>query len=171
MASWVNRKRGDGGTSVQIRWREDGQVQSETFTNLRLAGEFKAAVEAGGNVWSRSLVVQRGSRNVSHAKEGPSNQSPAQSAETTTQRPKTALPREPQQCDECGDPTTFWQPVTVNGEPLRLPVPVMAEAIVRICDAHLYANLLGRGAAEINAALDLVTLLLGSRPASVAAAG
>jgi hypothetical protein len=56
MASWVNRKRADGGTSVQIRWREEGQVQSETFTNLRLAGEFRSAVEAGGNVWPEGCV-------------------------------------------------------------------------------------------------------------------
>jgi len=53
---------------------------------------------------------------------------------------------------------------------LQLPVPVMAEAIVRLCDAHLYANLLGRAAPEINTALDLVTLLLGSRPASATTA-
>lgn len=49
---------------------------------------------------------------------------------------------------------------------LELPVPVLAEAIVRICDAHLYANLLGRGAPEISTALEVVGLLLGSRPAA-----
>ena len=56
------------------------------------------------------------------------------------------------------------QEVAAGRLELALPVPVMAEAIVRICDAHLYANLLGRGAPEISTALDLVTLLLGSRP-------
>jgi AcrR family transcriptional regulator len=45
---------------------------------------------------------------------------------------------------------------------LALPAPVMAEAIVRLCDAHLYANLLGRGSPEIATALDLVALLLGA---------
>ena len=52
---------------------------------------------------------------------------------------------------------------------LPLPVPVLAPALVRICDAHLYAHLLGRSAPEISTALDLVALLLGSRPAVVAA--
>jgi hypothetical protein len=48
---------------------------------------------------------------------------------------------------------------------LALPTSVMAEAIVRLCDAHLYANLLGRGTPKIDTALDLVALLLGARPA------
>jgi AcrR family transcriptional regulator len=61
------------------------------------------------------------------------------------------------------------QEVAAGRLELSLPVPVMAEAIVRLCDAHLYANLLGRGAPEIRTALDLVALLLGSRPASHAA--
>jgi AcrR family transcriptional regulator len=64
------------------------------------------------------------------------------------------------------------QEVAAGRLQLALPVPVLAEAIVRLCDAHLYANLLGRGAPEISTALDLVSLLLGSRPAPhVAAAG
>lgn len=58
------------------------------------------------------------------------------------------------------------QEVAAGRLELQLPVPVMAEAIVRLCDAHLYANLLGRGAPEISTALDLVTLLLGGRPAA-----
>ncbi len=61
------------------------------------------------------------------------------------------------------------QEVAAGRLELPLPVPVLAPAIVRICDAHLYANLLGRSAPEISTALDLVALLLGSRPAVVPA--
>jgi AcrR family transcriptional regulator len=43
---------------------------------------------------------------------------------------------------------------------LMLPAPVMAGAIIRICDAHLYAHLLGRNEPEIETALQLVNLLL-----------
>jgi AcrR family transcriptional regulator len=56
---------------------------------------------------------------------------------------------------------------------LMLPAPVMAQAIVRICDSHLYAHLLGRNEPEIETALQLVSLLLsaaapsgGGRPAT-----
>jgi AcrR family transcriptional regulator len=46
---------------------------------------------------------------------------------------------------------------------LELPLPpaVLGEAIVRMCDAHLYAPLLGRTEPEIDTALDLVAALLG----------
>lgn len=43
---------------------------------------------------------------------------------------------------------------------LMLPAPVMAQAIIRICDSHLYAHLLGRNEPEIETALQLVSLLL-----------
>jgi AcrR family transcriptional regulator len=43
---------------------------------------------------------------------------------------------------------------------LTLPAPVMAQAIIRICDSHLYAHLLGRGDPEVETALQLVNLLL-----------
>jgi AcrR family transcriptional regulator len=43
---------------------------------------------------------------------------------------------------------------------LILPSPVMAQAIVRICDSHLYAHLLGRSEPEIETGLQLVELLL-----------
>lgn len=43
---------------------------------------------------------------------------------------------------------------------LMLPAPVMAQAIIRICDTHLYAHLLGRGDPEVDTALQLVSLLL-----------
>jgi integrase len=51
MASWTSRKRADGGTSVQIRWRQEGRWQSETFTSVRLASEFRTAVETAGHAW------------------------------------------------------------------------------------------------------------------------
>ena len=47
---------------------------------------------------------------------------------------------------------------------LELPTPVIAQAIVRICDSHLYAHQLGRNEPEIETALQLVELLLGARP-------
>ncbi len=43
---------------------------------------------------------------------------------------------------------------------LTLPAPVMAQAIIRICDSHLYTNLLGQGDPEVETALQLVSLLL-----------
>lgn len=47
---------------------------------------------------------------------------------------------------------------------LELPLPsaALAKAIVRICDVHLYASLLGGERPEIDTALDLVALLLGA---------
>ncbi|MFC7343977.1 QsdR family transcriptional regulator [Saccharopolyspora griseoalba] len=49
---------------------------------------------------------------------------------------------------------------------MRPPVPpeVLGQAIIRMCDAHLYAPLLGRTEPEIRTALDLVAALLGHRP-------
>ncbi|WP_280236500.1 QsdR family transcriptional regulator [Nocardia cyriacigeorgica] len=44
---------------------------------------------------------------------------------------------------------------------LRMPSRVLADAIVRICDVHLYAPLLGGDAPQIGTALDIVALLLG----------
>jgi AcrR family transcriptional regulator len=48
---------------------------------------------------------------------------------------------------------------------LMLPAPVMAQAIIRICDSHLYAHLLGRGDPEVETALQLVSLLLNASAA------
>lgn len=45
---------------------------------------------------------------------------------------------------------------------LPLPPAVLGLAIVRFCDAPLYAHVLGRDAPEIDTALDLVAALLGS---------
>jgi len=48
---------------------------------------------------------------------------------------------------------------------LPLPTATFGLALIRMCDAHLYAPLLGGGAPEIGTALDLVAALLGhSRP-------
>ena len=44
---------------------------------------------------------------------------------------------------------------------LSLSPQVLGQALVRICDIHLYAPLLGREKAEIETALDLIALLLG----------
>jgi AcrR family transcriptional regulator len=49
--------------------------------------------------------------------------------------------------------------------PLVLPVSALAVAIVRICDFHMYAHLLGRGAPEVETALDIVRVLVGARSA------
>ena len=45
MAQWVRRPRTDGGESIQIKWKFDGRYQSETFTDARLAAEFRTAVD------------------------------------------------------------------------------------------------------------------------------
>ncbi|MBF6344449.1 TetR/AcrR family transcriptional regulator [Nocardia cyriacigeorgica] len=44
---------------------------------------------------------------------------------------------------------------------LRMSSRVLADAIVRICDVHLYAPLLGGDVPQIDTALDIVALLLG----------
>ncbi|MDI9913937.1 QsdR family transcriptional regulator [Rhodococcus sp. IEGM 1379] len=43
---------------------------------------------------------------------------------------------------------------------IALSPQVLGGALVRICDVHLYAPLLGREKAEIETALDLIALLL-----------
>jgi hypothetical protein len=50
MAQWVQRSRVDGTAVVQIRWRKNGRQHSETFTNIRLAIEFRTAVESSDHV-------------------------------------------------------------------------------------------------------------------------
>ena len=45
---------------------------------------------------------------------------------------------------------------------LPLPAAVLGQAIVRLCDTHLYANLLGRDEPEIETALGLAAALLGA---------
>ena len=46
---------------------------------------------------------------------------------------------------------------------LTLPVPALAVAIVRVCDFHMYAHLLGRGAPEVDTALAIVRVLVGAK--------
>jgi AcrR family transcriptional regulator len=44
---------------------------------------------------------------------------------------------------------------------LPLPAALCGDALVRMCDPHLYAHVLGRGEPEIDAAMDLIAALLG----------
>jgi integrase len=60
VAQWVPRERADGGVSVQIKWRQDGRWQSETFRNFKLASEFRTAVEAAGDRWPAGWVPGEG---------------------------------------------------------------------------------------------------------------
>jgi AcrR family transcriptional regulator len=53
---------------------------------------------------------------------------------------------------------------------LTLAPEVLAKALVRICEVHLYAPLLGGDEPEIDTALDLVSLLLGGPNAPAGAA-
>jgi AcrR family transcriptional regulator len=48
---------------------------------------------------------------------------------------------------------------------LTLPPLTLAEAIVRVCDSHLYAHLLGRTEPDVGAALQIVALLLNASTA------
>jgi AcrR family transcriptional regulator len=45
---------------------------------------------------------------------------------------------------------------------LTLPAKALAGAVVRICDAHVYASFLGGREADVDTALDVVSLLLGA---------
>src|SRR4051812_32582488 len=56
MAQWVSRPRSDGAVSVQIKWRMDGRWQSETFTSVRLAAQFRTAVEEAGHRWPEGWI-------------------------------------------------------------------------------------------------------------------
>ena len=60
MAQWVTRERADHAVSVQIKWRMDGRWQSETFTDLRLAAEFRTAVETAGHCWPEGWIKGEG---------------------------------------------------------------------------------------------------------------
>jgi hypothetical protein len=50
--------------------------------------------------------------------------------------------------------------VTAGRLEVSLPATTLSQAIVRMCDAHLYAPLLGGTEPEIDTALDLVAVLL-----------
>jgi integrase len=66
MASVSSYARKDGGVSYQVKWREGGQWQSETFRsgttaqNERRALAFKAAVEANDNRWPFGWIRGKG---------------------------------------------------------------------------------------------------------------
>jgi integrase len=62
MAAWVNRPRNDGETSIQIKWRMEGEWQTETFTDARLASEFRTAVEMAGHAWPADWIKGEGWR-------------------------------------------------------------------------------------------------------------
>jgi hypothetical protein len=47
---------------------------------------------------------------------------------------------------------------------LVLPASALAVAIVRICDVHMYAHLLGRTGPEVETALKFVRVLVGAPP-------
>lgn len=49
---------------------------------------------------------------------------------------------------------------------LTLPPEALSQAIIRMCDAHLYAPLLGAPEPEIDTALDLVAAILGTERAT-----
>jgi hypothetical protein len=49
-----------------------------------------------------------------------------------------------------------------SGDGIALTTAVLGQAIVRLYDAHLYANLLGRDEPEIETALGLAAALLGA---------
>ena len=60
MAQWVRRPRTDGGESIQIKWRMDGRWQSASFTDPRLAAEFRTAVELAGHQWPAGWLKREG---------------------------------------------------------------------------------------------------------------
>jgi integrase len=64
-AYWQERRRADGGISIQIKWRPGGDStqpwESETFTNPKNAADFKARVEDEGRLqWPDGWVKGQG---------------------------------------------------------------------------------------------------------------
>lgn len=51
MAALVERPRSDGSMAYQVRWRQYGTWQSETFGVKRLAQRFVLDLEDAGNEW------------------------------------------------------------------------------------------------------------------------
>lgn len=60
MASIVERPRKDGAVTYQVKWRQDGEWQSERFGEPEAAEQFKALVEAHGGQWPRGWVRGQG---------------------------------------------------------------------------------------------------------------
>ncbi|MFC9753021.1 tyrosine-type recombinase/integrase [Streptomyces sp. NPDC056921] len=60
MASIVERPKKDGTTTYQVKWRQDGEWQSEKFGDPDGAGQFKNLVEAHGGQWPHGWVRGEG---------------------------------------------------------------------------------------------------------------
>ncbi|MET8739956.1 hypothetical protein [Streptomyces sp. NPDC004728] len=60
MASIVERPKKDGTTTYQVKWRQDGEWQSEKFGDPEGAGQFKNLVEAHGGQWPHGWVRGKG---------------------------------------------------------------------------------------------------------------
>ncbi|GGW29345.1 tyrosine-type recombinase/integrase [Streptomyces xantholiticus] len=60
MASIVERPKKDGTCTYQVKWRQDGEWQSEKFAELPAAEQFKALVEAHGGQWPHGWVRGEG---------------------------------------------------------------------------------------------------------------
>lgn len=60
MASIVERPKEDGTTTYQVKWRQDGEWQSEKFGDSDRAKQFKSLVEAHGDQWPHDWVRGEG---------------------------------------------------------------------------------------------------------------
>jgi integrase len=56
MASIVERTKKDGSATYQVKWRQDGEWQTEKFGERPAADQFKALVEAHGGQWPHGWV-------------------------------------------------------------------------------------------------------------------
>lgn len=60
MASIVERPKKDGTCTFQVKWRQDGEWQTENFGDRDPADQFKGLVEAHGNKWPHGWVRGEG---------------------------------------------------------------------------------------------------------------
>lgn len=60
MASIVERPKKNGDSTYQVKWRQDGEWQTERFGTEDGAGQFKKLVEAHNNQWPHGWVRGRG---------------------------------------------------------------------------------------------------------------
>lgn len=60
MASIVERPKKDGSSTFQVKWRQDGEWQSEKFGDADGADQFKKLVEAHGGKWPHGWVRGEG---------------------------------------------------------------------------------------------------------------
>jgi hypothetical protein len=56
MAFIVKRRRSDRSVGYQVRWRQDGRWQSDTFDTERKAQRFRLDVEDAGDRWPDGWV-------------------------------------------------------------------------------------------------------------------